>query len=85
MYVKFNNLQAGTANPTVGLFIVDVRNTFNRRELTVPLDKVTGDHIIGTVFWINDQSLGAIWLNRRQNRAVFVQYDTTTFEMDEVN
>lgn len=56
-----------------------------RRELQIPTTIVTNDHILGSVFWINDASLGAIWLNRRQNRGVFVAYDATTFVMSEVN
>lgn len=78
-------LQAGTTNPTVALFVVELANTDNRQEVVVPLDKVTEDHILGTVFWINDETVGAIWMNRRQNRGVFVAYDTTTFAMTEVS
>lgn len=52
--------------------------------LAIP-PEVTGEHILGTVFWINDQRLGAIWLNRRQNFGVFVSYDGPTFAMNEVN
>lgn len=77
-------LQAGTTNPTVTLFVVELANTANIRELTVPTDKVTEDHILGIVFWIDNESLGAIWLNRRQNLGVFVSYDTTSFAMTEV-
>mgnify|MGYP002655394567 CR=1 FL=1 len=64
--------------------MVTLQAPFTRTELSVPLDKVTSDHILGTVFWVNDSTLGAIWLNRRQNAAVFVTYDTTTFAMTEV-
>lgn len=78
-------MQAGTTNPTVALFIVELTNTDNRQEVAVPLDKVNEDHILGTVFWINDATVGAIWMNRRQNRGVFVAYDTTTFAMNEVS
>lgn len=53
-------------------------------ELQTPTEIVTDDHILGTVFWINEETLGAIWLNRRQNRAVFVSYDTLTRAMNEV-
>lgn len=79
-----DSLQAGTTNPTVALFLVNMQNS-NKQELSVPTDKVTADHILGTVFWINDQTLGAIWMNRRQNRGVFVSYDATTFERTEVS
>lgn len=51
--------------------------------LAVP-PEVTIDYILGTVFWITDQKLGAIWLNRRQNLGVFVSYDATSFLMSEV-
>jgi Dipeptidyl peptidase IV (DPP IV) N-terminal region len=77
--------QAGTTNPTIALFIVDLDAPSNKRILPVPLDIVTDEHILGTVFWINDQSLGAIWMNRRQNRGVFVAYDATTLAMSQVN
>jgi hypothetical protein len=76
--------QAGTTNPTIDLFIVDLA-TISRRQLEVPLDVVSNDHILGTVFWVNDQALGAIWLNRRQNRGVFVTYDASSFAMSKVS
>lgn len=53
-------------------------------ELETPTKIVTDDHILGTVFWINEETLGAIWMNRRQNQAIFVSYDTTTKAMNEV-
>lgn len=42
--------------------------------------KVGVDHILGTVFWISDSKLGAIWLNRRQNCGEIVSY---TYVSDE--
>lgn len=71
--------QAGTTNPTVELFIVELNGIGSRGiKVETPIDKVSSDHILGTVFWIDDENLGAIWLNRRQDRAVFVSYDTST-------
>lgn len=54
-----------------------------RSVLEIPA-KVTGEHILGTVFWIDDQTLGAIWLNRRQNFGLFVAYDVNTEQMTEL-
>jgi hypothetical protein len=77
--------QAGTTNPTIDLFIVDDLQAAKLHKLEVPLSIVSNDHILGTAFWVNDQTLGAIWLNRRQNRGVFVTYDASTFAMSEVS
>lgn len=73
-------LQAGTTNPTVELFMVELDGSDNpsRMKLEPPVSIVSSDHILGTVFWINDEQVGAIWLNRRQDQAVLVSYDTTT-------
>lgn len=73
--------QAGTTNPTVELFIVELDGSDNpeRVKLETPVVSiVSADHILGSVFWINDEQLGAIWLNRRQDQAVLVSYDAAT-------
>ena len=81
--INLTIFQAGTTNPTIDLFIVDL-NTELKTRLNVPLDIVTEDHILGTVFWVNDLTLGAIWMNRRQNKGVFVTYDASSLAMTKV-
>lgn len=73
--------QAGTTNPSIELYIVDDLETATKQKLQVPIDVVSNDHILGTVFWVNDQTVGAIWLNRRQNKGVFVTYDAPSYTM----
>lgn len=70
--------QAGTTNPTVSLFLVNLDGALVKVELSTPTNDVGSDHILGSVFWINERDLGAIWMNRRQNHGVFVAYDTVT-------
>lgn len=65
--------------------MTDLVTSADNQKLTVPTGIVTADHILGSVFWINEETLGAIWLNRRQDRGVFVSYDATTLVMTEVS
>lgn len=65
------------------MILVDLDDADKKNILSVPTN-VTSEYVLGIVFWISDQSLGAIWLNRRQNYGVFVAYDSTTFVMREV-
>lgn len=67
---------------TFKLYNID---TGSHQDLEVPTEKVGEDHILGTVFWINDMTLGAIWMNRRQNTAVFVSYNAADFLINEVS
>lgn len=67
--------KVGTKNPTLGLTIQDVSNLANS---PIHLNNASAefgfDHVLGTVFWISDTKLGAIWTNRRQNQGIFVTY-----------
>jgi Dipeptidyl peptidase IV (DPP IV) N-terminal region len=59
--------------------------------LQIPTSDFGADHLLGDVFWVSDAKLGAIWLNRRQNRAIFVTYSppqsayTKVIELNEPN
>ncbi|KAG5675085.1 hypothetical protein PVAND_005017 [Polypedilum vanderplanki] len=77
--------KVGEANPRVSLLVNDLTDSFGTPfSLNYP-EKVTTDHILGTVFWITDTKLGAIWLNRRQNYGVFVSYLTDdNWRMEEI-
>lgn len=63
--------KAGTKNPEVKLFLVDIQDpNLELKSIPAP-ESVTNDHILGAVTWINDDQVGAFWLNRRQNFASF--------------
>lgn len=69
------------------MFLYDFTNS-NTLFIDKPLNKVTADHILGTVFWISNRKFGAIWLNRRQNEGVIVSYtyaSPNSFKMDTVS
>lgn len=67
--------KVGRNNPTLGLTIQDV---IDPSQPSIKLNNASADfgndHILGTVFWITDTKLGAIWTNRRQNHGIFVTY-----------
>lgn len=46
--------------------------------LQAPIDIVSEDHILGTVKWVSEDELAALWLNRRQNLSVLVMCNTNT-------
>ncbi|KAK9703462.1 Trypsin [Popillia japonica] len=78
-YTKIVNIRypkPGTANPKVSLHVynAEARTTMN-------LDTPTGlnDPIISTVSWATNEILVVTWLNRVQNEAFLVSYDTTSF------
>lgn len=81
-------LQVGDNNPKVELLISNVQSSqIQWLPLGTPTEIVTDDHILGTVFWISDKKVGAIWLNRRQNKGVIVSYryvDDFSWEMEVV-
>lgn len=70
-------IKVGEKNPVVTLSIEDLTNgVINPVTLPFPTE-VTQDHVLGIVFWISSTKLGAIWLNRRQNKGVFAVYTLT--------
>jgi dipeptidyl-peptidase-4 len=77
--------KVGESNPSVALMLNDlITNDPFLLQLNYP-PSVSNDHILGTVFWISDTKLGAIWLNRRQNFGVFVAYSAdSNWDMEEV-
>ncbi|XP_070499034.1 venom dipeptidyl peptidase 4 [Chironomus tepperi] len=75
--------KVGEVNPDVQMYLFDFAN-MDTLFLSTPLDKVSDDHILGTVFWISNRKLGAIWMNRRQNKGVITSYtyvSADSFEM----
>lgn len=64
--------KAGTPNPEVNLYTVDLSNPTNKIEIAPPMAMVTPekDHIITSVGWATGDRLITIWKNRVQNHAV---------------
>lgn len=64
--------KAGTPNPEVSLYTVDLSNPTNKIEIAPPMAMVTPakDHIITSVGWATDDRLITIWKNRVQNHAI---------------
>jgi dipeptidyl-peptidase-4 len=84
--VKLKYPKVGTANPTLGFTIQDVSDpSLKSIKLNNASAEFGNDHILGTVFWITDTKLGAIWTNRRQNRGVFVTYTPPSAEYEIVS
>lgn len=67
--------KAGSTNPEVKLMVVDLTNLDLEPKLIPAPQNVTDDHILGAVTWINNDRIGAFWLNRRQNFASFQSCD----------
>lgn len=67
-------LQAGRTNPSVTLKHIDLNGANPQWNVVrAPLAVVSADHILNSVSWLDDQTFGAIWTNRRQNQSVFQQ------------
>ncbi|XP_072401301.1 venom dipeptidyl peptidase 4 [Diabrotica undecimpunctata] len=69
--------KSGTHNPVVSLYFVNLEDTSITYELTTP-DNFSNENILSAVQWANDDVVTAIWMNRVQNEAVIVAYNTTT-------
>uniref|UniRef100_A0A1L8DPB2 Venom dipeptidyl peptidase 4 n=1 Tax=Nyssomyia neivai TaxID=330878 RepID=A0A1L8DPB2_9DIPT len=67
--IKLRYPKAGATNPTVTLRVRDVASTGEWRDIPAPTDIVDDDHILGTVAWYDEDTILALWLNRRQNIA----------------
>ncbi|KAG5896521.1 hypothetical protein JTB14_020494 [Gonioctena quinquepunctata] len=68
--------KSGTVNPTVTFHLVDLSKPDTEFDLEVP-DIIKGEEILSSVEWANDNSVTAIWMNRVQNQASVVAYDTS--------
>ncbi|CAG9840528.1 unnamed protein product [Diabrotica balteata] len=68
--------KSGTHNPVVSLYFVNLVDTTITYELTTP-DNFSNENILSAVEWANDDVVTAIWMNRVQNEAVIVAYNTT--------
>lgn len=59
-------------NPTVRFRYIDLTDSsLTWHAFAAPTGVVTNDHILNSVNWINDDMVGAFWLNRRQNRGSY--------------
>ncbi|XP_065087728.1 venom dipeptidyl peptidase 4 isoform X2 [Ochlerotatus camptorhynchus] len=69
--------KAGTPNPTVNLYQVNIANPTVKVEIMPPAALVTPDmdHIITSVGWANNGRLVSIWKNRVQNHAIIKSCD----------
>ncbi|CAO1395349.1 unnamed protein product [Diamesa tonsa] len=81
--VRLRYPKAGTNNPVIKLIVIDLI-TSGEKEMPIPIAKVSQDHILGAVNWIDDNHLGAIWMNRRQNYGTFLSYDVATMDYKEL-
>ena len=81
--VRLRYPKAGTNNPVIKLIVFDLI-TSGQKEMPIPIAKVSQDHILGAVNWIDNNHLGAIWMNRRQNYGTFMSYDVTTMDSTEL-
>lgn len=81
--VKLKYPKVGTQNPTLGFTIQNVQDP---SQSSIKLNNASAsfgnDHILGSVFWVTDTKLGAIWTNRRQNQGIFVTYSTSNPEYE---
>lgn len=68
--------KSGSENPTVVLRVVNVEQFTAPLVLKAPAD-LGAEPILGSVSWINDQTVAPMWLNRRQNNAVFITCNIT--------
>lgn len=71
----FCSTQAGSPNPLVKLFTVDLKNLQpsatvpSKIEIPVPPQLANDEHIINAVKWANNETLFTSWMNRVQNKA----------------
>ncbi|XP_072468257.1 dipeptidyl peptidase 4 [Notamacropus eugenii] len=76
--------KAGTANPTVKLFVIDttgINATTNitRVQIVAPASILISDHYLCDVTWVNAERISLQWLRRIQNYSVM---DICDFEKD---
>ncbi|XP_043288116.1 venom dipeptidyl peptidase 4-like [Venturia canescens] len=75
VFIKYP--KAGTKNPDVALFLVNLKDPGSKLvSLEPPVDVVGTQGILFTVDWLKNDSVAAIWTNRVQNAGSLVSYDT---------
>lgn len=75
----------GTNNPVVRLRVIDLTDTqYEWNDIEAPISVVSPDHILGTVFWYNNDDVGAIWLNRRQNVSTLEKCNATSLQCEQL-
>jgi hypothetical protein len=70
--IKLRYSKPGTANPTVRLFVKDLTSNHSEEELEVLppkefIQRFGKDFILFRTYWITNEKLGAVWMNRFQN------------------
>ncbi|XP_050439500.1 venom dipeptidyl peptidase 4-like [Adelges cooleyi] len=82
--ISYHYPKVGTPNPVVELFVspLDVINDLPPKQIQPP-SNFTNEVILKNVFWSDDSTLFALWMNRIQNEARLVRYvinDTVEIE-----
>ncbi|XP_063699180.1 venom dipeptidyl peptidase 4-like [Culicoides brevitarsis] len=73
--------KSGTPNPTVELRVIDLEQFTAFVTYKAP-PALGSEPILGSVSWINDKVFAPMWLNRRQNHALFVSCDASKARAD---
>lgn len=79
--------KAGTPNPEVSLFQVDLSNPTVMSEIKPPAALITAenDHIITSIGWASGDRVVSIWKNRVQNHAIITSCNATScIEVQEI-
>ncbi|KAJ8970898.1 hypothetical protein NQ317_009050, partial [Molorchus minor] len=69
-------IAAGATNPTVTLHVIDLTNG-TELSLEVPAS-LSSDPILSAVEWATNDTVVSIWMNRVQNQAAIVEYETAS-------
>lgn len=64
----------GTKNPDVSLYVVDLET--NRQLILQPPPRLTPEAILASVAWATSDIVTAVWMNRVQNEAEIITYNT---------
>ncbi|XP_029461465.1 dipeptidyl peptidase 4 isoform X3 [Rhinatrema bivittatum] len=75
--IKLPYPKAGTANPTVKLFVVDTQSLQNviHQEIAAPPEIVSSDYYLSVLTWVKDERICIQWLRRIQNVSVLTICD----------
>ncbi|KAM6459177.1 dipeptidyl peptidase 4 [Liasis olivaceus] len=67
--IKIPYPKAGTINPTIRLFVVDIPSLpkISISEIAAPPSIISGDHYLSVVTWVTDERICLQWLRRIQN------------------
>ncbi|OAD60840.1 Venom dipeptidyl peptidase 4 [Eufriesea mexicana] len=75
--MKIKYPKAGSPNPEVSVSVIDLDNpSLKLVDLKSPSDIVGVDNVLYTVNWRNEDQVVVTWMNRVQNKAQIMLYDT---------